>query len=109
MRNEKISIDPVRNQGEVDFFGSKTAENSFFLTVSSTEPPRPTIVTHSDFDDMTRIRKSNFLRKDCRLRRPGRCSPFDRPNQPSGFRAAGCSCAFVDSSDKSSGYHRVKC
>ena len=38
MRNEKISIDPVRNQGEVDFFGSKTAENSFFLTVSSTEP-----------------------------------------------------------------------
>ena len=38
MRNEKISIDPVRNQKVTDFFGSKIAENSFFLTVSSTEP-----------------------------------------------------------------------
>ena len=38
MRNEKISIDPVRNQKVTDFFGSKIAENSFSLTVSSTEP-----------------------------------------------------------------------
>jgi len=38
MRNEKISIDPVRNHKVTDFFVSKIAENSFFLTVSSTEP-----------------------------------------------------------------------
>ena len=64
MRNEKISIDPVRNHKVTDFFVSKIAENSFFLTVSSTEPTQtnyryPTLTLTIEWKRESDLRKDH--------------------------------------------------